>query len=138
MKRQTFYRLALVGAAVLTMASAGLAKTFHMTSMSTVPGAAADVNVDKEKNGNITVEIKAEHLAKPGLLTPPANSYMVWFQQQGSDAQSQGQLKIGDDLKGELKSTTTLNNFNVIITAETDSGAKYPSEQVVLRARVQQ
>lgn len=62
---------------------------------------------------------------------------VVWFQQEGCDAQSQGQLRIGDDLKGELKSTTTLNNFNVIITAETDSAKKFPSEEVVLRARVQ-
>jgi hypothetical protein len=47
-------------------------------------------------------------------------------------------LKIGDDLKGELKSTTTLNNFKVIITAETDSQTKFPSEQVVLRTTVQE
>ena len=56
----------------------------------------------------------------------------------GSEPQSQGQLKIGDDLKGDLKSTTTLNNFKVIITAETDSQTKVPSEQVVLRATVQE
>ena len=71
------------------------------------------------------MEVKADHLAKPGRLTPSANTYIVWFQQEGSQPQSQGELKIGDNHKGELKSTTTFNNFKVIITAETDSQTKH-------------
>jgi len=138
MNKRIFSRLTLLVGAVLVVATVGWAKTYHMTSMTTVPGAAGEVNVAKEKNGNIEVEVNVTHLAKPGMLTPAASSYVVWLQQEGSDPQSQGQLKIGDDLKGELKSTTTLNNFKVIITAETDSQAKFPSEQVVLRATVQQ
>ena len=138
MNKRIFSRLTLLAGAVLVVATVGWAKTYHMTSMTTVPGAAGEVNVAKEKNGNIEVEVNVTHLAKPGMLTPAASTYIVWLQQEGSDPQSQGQLKIGDDLKGELKSTTTLNNFKVIITAETDSQAKFPSEQVVLRATVQQ
>jgi hypothetical protein len=138
MKRQIFSRLPFLAGAVLAVTSVGWAKTYHMTSMTTVPGAAGEVNVAKEKNGNIQVDVNVTHLAKPGMLTPAANTYVVWLEQEGSQPQTQGQLKIGDDLKGELKSTTTLNNFNVIITAETDSQTKFPSEQVVLRATVQQ
>ena len=48
------------------------------------------------------------------------------------------ELTIGDDLKGDLKSTTTLNHFNVIITAETDSQTKTPSGEVALTATVQE
>jgi hypothetical protein len=135
MNRQIFPRLALLVGAVLAVASVGWAKTYHMTSMTTVPGAAGEVNVAKEKNGNIQIEVNVTHLAKPGMLTPSATSYVVWFEQEGSQPQNQGQLKIGDDL---LKSTTTLNNFKVIITAETDSQTKFPSEQVVLRTTVQE
>ena len=138
MNKRIFSRLTLLVGAVLVVATVGWAKTYHMTSMTTVPGAAGEVNVAQEKNGNIEVDVNVMHLAKPGMLTPAATSYVVWLQQEGSDPQSQGQLKIGDDLKGELKSTTTLNNFKVIITAEIDSQAKFPSEQVVLRATVQQ
>jgi hypothetical protein len=137
MNRQIFSRLALLAGAVLAVASVGSAKTYHMTSMTTVP-AAGEVNVAKEKNGNIEVDVSVTHLAKPGMLTPSATSYVVWFEEEGSQPQSQGQLRIGDDLKGELKSTTTLNNFRVIITAETDSQTKSPSDQVVLRATVQE
>lgn len=128
MNRQSFSRLALLAGAVLALPSVGWAKTYHMTSMTTVPGAAGEVNVAKEKNGNIQVDVNVTNLAKPGMLTPAANTYVVWLEQEGSQPQSQGQLKIGDDLNGELKSTTTVNNFRVIITAETDSQTKFPSD----------
>jgi hypothetical protein len=138
MNRQIFSRVALLIGAVLAVATVGCAKTYHMTSMKMVPAAAGEVNVAKEKDGNIQVDVNVMHLAKPGMLTPPANTYVVWFQQEGSQPRSQGELKVGKDLQGELKSTTTLNHFNVIITAETDSQTKTPSDEVVLRATVQQ
>jgi hypothetical protein len=138
MNRQIFYRLALLCGVVLAVATIGWAKTYHMTAANTVPAAVGEVNVAKEKNGNIRVDVKVKHLAKPGNLTPPANTYVVWLQQEGSQPQSQGELKVENDLDGELKTTTPLKNFNVFITAETDSQTKTPSDQVVLRATVQQ
>jgi hypothetical protein len=138
MNRKIFYRFALLCGAVLAVATVGWAKTYHMTSSKTVPAAAGEVNVAKEKNGNIRVDIKVKHLAKPGNLTPPANTYVVWLQQEGSQPQSQGEMKVGDDLNGELKTTTPLKNFHMSITAETDSQTKNPSDQIVLRATVQQ
>jgi hypothetical protein len=138
MNRKLFYRFALLCGAVIAVATVGWAKTYHMTAAKTVPAAAGQVNVAKEKNSNIRVDVKVKHLAKPGNLTPPANTYVVWLQQEGSQPQSQGELKVEDDLDGELKTTTPLKNFNVFITAETDSQTKTPSDQVVLRATVQQ
>jgi len=138
MNRKTFYRFALVCGAVLAVATIGWAKTYHMNSMKIVPAAAADVHVGKDKNGNLQVEISAEHLAKPEKLSPSANIYIVWFQGEGSKPQNQGELKIGNDLKGELKATTPLKSFTVFITGETDSQPKTPSDQVVLTATVRQ
>jgi hypothetical protein len=138
MNIKTFSRAALLCGVVLAVATVGWAKNYHMSATKIVPGAAAEVSVEKAKNGNAQVEVNVKHLAKPGLLTPPANSYVVWFQETGSPAQNQGELKIGSDLKGELKSTTSLNNFNVFVTGETDSQAKAPSDQMVLQATVQQ
>jgi hypothetical protein len=57
---------------------------------------------------------------------------------QAQEWPCRAKLTIGDDLKGDLKSTTTLNHFNVIITAETDSQTKTPSDEVVLTATVQE
>ena len=138
MYRQIFYRLALLCGVVLAMTTVGWAKTYHMTSMKEVPAAAGEVDVAKEKNGNMQVHVQVEHLAKPGMLTPSANTYVVWLQEEGSRPQSQGEMKVGNDLKGDIKSTTVLTSFNVFITAEIDSHTKTPSDQVVLRATVQQ
>lgn len=138
MNKKIFYLPVLLCGVVLALAPAGYAKNYHMTASTVVPGATAELQVDKEKNGNVQVELKADHLAKPGRLTPSANSYIVWFQEEGSQPQIQGTLTIGDDLKAELKSTTTLHNFKVLVTAETDAQAKFPSQQVVLSTTVQE
>jgi hypothetical protein len=82
--------------------------------------------------------VKVNGLAKPGRLTPAAKTYVVWVQQEGSQAKSQGELKVGNNHKGDLKAATTFHTFNVFVTAETESQTKFPSEQVVLRATVQE
>jgi len=138
MNRKMFYFPVLLCAAVFALGPTCYAKTYHMTASNIVPGATGELQVDKEKDGNSQVQLKADHLAKPGRLTPSANAYVVWFQQEGSQPQSQGELRVGDDLKAELKSTTALHNFNVLVTAETDPRTKAPSEHVVLRATVQE
>ena len=138
MNRKIFYLSVLLCWALLALAAVVWAKNYHMTASNIVPGASAELTVSKEKDGNVRFELKAHHLAKPGRLTPPANTYVVWLQQEGSEPQSQGELKIGDDLKGELKGATPLHNFKVFVTAETDAQTKFPSEQVILRATVQE
>jgi hypothetical protein len=138
MNRKIFYFPVLVCAAVLALAPAGYAKTYPMTASSVLPGATAQLQVAKEKDGNIQLEVKANGMAKPGRLTPSANTYVVWVQQEGSQAKSQGELKVGNNHKGDLKAATTFHTFNVFVTAETDSQTKIPSEQVVLTATVQE
>lgn len=118
--------------------AAGLlqAKTFALTATKLVPAAAGQVNTTADKNNNTDVTIKTEHLAEPGMLTPPAASYVIWFQEQGAQPSNQGQLKIGKSLKGEFKTTTRLQNFDVFITAEPDPLTKTPTGETVLKTEV--
>jgi hypothetical protein len=95
-----------------------------------------DVDLSKDKNGNTNVSLRVEHLAKPTLLTPPANLYVVWFQEPGSDPENEGQLQVGNDLRGQLKTTTPLHNFDIFVTAESDPTVKTPSDQMVLRTTI--
>jgi hypothetical protein len=44
---------------------------------------------------------------------------------------------VDKNLKGEFKTTTRLENFEVFITAETDPTTKIPSGPVVLKGNVQ-
>jgi hypothetical protein len=138
MNRKLFYFPVLLCAAVLALATAGYPKDYPMTASNIVPGATAQLRVANEKDGNSQLEVKANGMAKPSRLTPAAKTYVVWVQQEGSQPKSQGELKVGNNHKGDLKMATTLHTFNVFVTAETDSQAKFPSEQVVLRAAVQE
>lgn len=128
--------LALVCLGILIFASLGWAKTYHFASTKIDPSAMGDVDLSKDKNGNTNVSLRVEHLAKPTLLTPPANLYVVWFQEPGANPENEGQLQVGNDLKGQLKTTTPLHNFDIFVTAEMDPTVKTPSEQVVLRVTI--
>ncbi len=138
MGRKTFVRVGMLCASVLLIAALGWAKTYHLTSTPMTPAASGDVDVHRDKNGNIQVDLKVEHLAKPSVLTPPASTYIVWFQQGDSRPESQGELRVNDDLKGELKTSTPYNTFDVFITAESDPQTKTPSDRVALKTSVQE
>jgi hypothetical protein len=113
------------------------AKTYPLASEPGTPAASGKVDVGKDKSGNVEVTIRTEHLAKPGMLTPPATAYVIWFQEQASDPANQGQLMVANSLKSEFKTTTQFKNFDIFITAEGDPMTKVPSGQVVLRTKVQ-
>lgn len=128
--------LALVCLGILIFAGLGWAKTYHFASTKIDPSAMGDVDLSKDKNGNTNISLRVEHLAKPTLLTPPANLYVVWFQEPGANPENEGQLQVGNDLKGQLKTITPLHNFDIFVTAEMDPTVKTPSDQVVLRVTI--
>jgi hypothetical protein len=87
------------------------AKKYQMTSAVGVPAATEIVKVQKAKdNGNMKLDIKVGHPARPASLIPPANSYLVWIHpkwrrgiQTGGDRgrqESAWRIEIGDGLEG--------------------------------------
>src|SRR6478752_5567847 len=67
------------------------AKEFRMTSGVGVPAAMGTVKAQRSKdNGNIKLEIRVDHLARPSSLTPSANSYLVWVRPNGGETFKQG------------------------------------------------
>jgi len=136
-RRRLLIRLALLFVA-LAVGTTSWAHKFHMTASQTVPGALGELDANEDRNGNTEVRMTVQHLAKPSQLTPPTTAYIVWFQQQGSDPANEGELRIGDKMKGEFKTSTPWKNFDVFITAESDPQVKSPSGQVVLRTTVQE
>lgn len=132
---QKLYAICLTLALIGTIADA--AKKFPMTAASIVPAARGEVQIDKDKNGNIRVNIKVEHLANPENLTPPAVVYVVWLQDKGGNPENQGQLKVDKKLTASFKTVTPSKSFDLFVTAERDSGAKAPSGPEVLRTAIQ-
>jgi hypothetical protein len=122
----------------LLLLTAGVsAKKYPLTVDQSVPAARGQVDVGRDKNGNTKVELEVEHLAPPENLTPPKVAYIVWLQERGGEAMNQGSLKPGKNLKGSFKTVTQLKSFDVIVTAESDTTVKTPSESEVMRATVQ-
>jgi hypothetical protein len=128
--------LALVCLCILIFAGLGWAKTYHFAATKIDPSAMGDVDLSKDKNGNTNVSLRVEHVARPAMLTPPANLYVVWFQEPGSEPENEGQLQVGNDLRGQLKTTTPLRNFDIFVTAETDPTVKTPSDQKIMTVTV--
>jgi len=139
MKRKTEYVLALAALAVLAIGTSAWAKVYTFQATSLTPGATGTVEAKADKSGsNTQITVTVDHLARPTLLSPPANEYVVWVEPQDGSPQNQGILRVGDNEKGELKMTTTASKFRVLVTAETDPHPKAPSERTVLQTEVQE
>lgn len=113
------------------------AKSFPLTASSIVPAARGKVDIGKDRNKNTEVKLSAEHLAPPDGLTPPKESYVVWIQEKGSDAENRGQLKVNKKLQAKFQTVTPRTNFDIFVTAEQDANGKAPSGPEVLRATIQ-
>src|SRR5579864_6498010 len=133
MRRKGYYALVLVAVAMLALGVTAWAKTYTMQATSITPGATGSIDAKVDKTGgNTTVAVKVDHLARPTLLTPAANEYVVWIEPQDGSPQNQGVLQVSDNEKGELRMTTTSSKFRVLVTAETEPHPKTPSNRVVL------
>jgi hypothetical protein len=111
-------------------------RKYHMTVDPSIPSARGDVEVKHDSNGNTQLDIKVFNLANPARLTPPANIYMVWVRPTPSDVQKEGALKVDKNLKGELKTSTTAKDCDVLITAEQSESVSAPSGIELLRAHI--
>jgi hypothetical protein len=129
------YITGLTFALLCTVAYA--AKRYPMTAASMVPGARAEVEISKDKNGNTRVNMRVQHLANLENLTPRASAYVVWLQERGGVSENLGQLKIDRNLKATFETVTPLKSFDVFVTAEQDFRVTGPSGPQVLTATVQ-
>ncbi len=126
-------------AALLLLLSAAIAcgkKTVHMTPASTQPAAQGTAVLKHDKNGNLTVDLKVKHLAKPDSLTPPKSTYIVWIQPTNGSVTKLGELKVNDNLQGEFKAPVPVSNFQIFVTAEDGPTVSQPSGTEVLRQTV--
>jgi len=108
-----------------------------MTSSADVPAAVGIVKVQNDKdNGNVKLDIKVDHLARPASLTPSADAYIVWIRPSGGEALKQGAIGVDKNLSGELKVETVSKDFDLFITAEQSNSVTFPSGVQVLRTHV--
>src|SRR5712692_3567672 len=89
MKGKVNYVLVFVAVAMLALSVTAWAKTYAFQATSIVPGATGSVDAKVDKTGgNTMVTVKVDHLARPTLLTPPANEYVVWIEPEDGSPQN--------------------------------------------------
>jgi hypothetical protein len=131
-------RLALFIAIVFLFATAAWPREDRLTNTGLAPAAQGKVITSTDRNGNTEVEVKVQHVATPQSLTPPRQTYLVWVQPRGQQAELLGAMRInGDSLEGSLKGTTRYKDFNVVVTAEDAATAEVPSDAVILKGTVE-
>lgn len=122
------------GVFALSSCSSG---THDMQASHSVPAAAGEVKAKEGKNGNTDLSVKVEHLARPGLVEPDTNTYVVWAKDENSgQVTNLGALKVDKNLNGRLTTVTPYKNFDLFITPESQSAATSPSGEHLLWTRV--
>jgi hypothetical protein len=104
------------------------------------PGASGKVSVKQTDSNNQRLQIQVKHMPPPGELHPNLSRFVVWGQVPGQSQQQAmnlGQIAIDSDRKGSLEVVTPYPNLNLMITAESTSTPRQPSNYVVLQGQVQ-
>ncbi len=122
-----------VGLVFFGLSCLAAASDVRLTADPSIPAAKGKAHLSKDKNGNLKVKVEIYHLAKPDALTPSRQSYVIWTQVRGKDAENRGVLKVNNKLEGNFEDTVSNEEFEVFITAEDNSRAEVPSEPKLLR-----
>lgn len=128
---------ALIVAGLLIAGVAGCGKQKVPLPVSgTLPAATGQAKVSNDENGNTMVNVKVRHFAPPQRLQPPKSVYVVWVETPERQTFNLGQLRIKDNLEGELTGITPFKVFQILITAENFPTVTTPSGDVILRTSV--
>jgi hypothetical protein len=121
----------------LLLATAAWAREDRLTNTGVAPAAEGKVVTSTDRNGNTGVEIHVKHMATPQSLTPARQTYTVWVQPRGKEAELLGVLRINEGLEGSLTAATPYKDFDVLVTAEDSMKPESPSSTVILKGAVE-
>ena len=108
-----------------------------LATSSIVPGAAAKVKYEHDRNRNIKLAISTEHLPGPQQLSPAKNDYVVWIIPRDGQPQNAGVLKVNNDLKGSFSTTTPAKAFDLKVTAEDNPSATQMTGPEIFHGSIQ-
>ncbi len=134
MKRAIF---TLITAAALMAAPAMAEKKVEMKTSSTVPAAGGRAILAHDRNKNVRGSLGGRHLAKPQSLAPAKDTYVVWIQPEGQEANNVGVLRVNDELKGDFRTTTPYKKFDLFVTAEDSPTVSTPSGTEIMRQQLE-
>jgi len=96
-----------------------------------IPDAKGEAKVEA-KQAITEIEVKVEKLYPPGKIGTQFLTYVLWAIAPDGRTSNLGEVLINNDGEGELKVTTQLQTFALIVTSEPYYSVRQPSEIVVL------
>jgi hypothetical protein len=93
----------LLGVALLMF---GCAQRVVLRNAPDVPAAVGEAKITRDQNKNSIVDLQIQHLAPSENLKPPKKLYVLWSQAPDGKNINSGQLTVGPDRRGTLKSPT--------------------------------
>jgi len=103
----------------------------RLVGTSLMPEAKGEARVEA-KQGITSIEAKVEKLGQPGKLGTQFLTYVLWAISPDGRTVNLGEMLVNEDGKAELKATTQLQTFSLIVTSEPYYSVRQPSELVVL------
>lgn len=104
----------------------------HFLDSAVVPAAEGKVKVTRDKNLNYIIEISVTDLAEVDELQTSKHNYAVWMLTEEGRTENLGQLTSSPNGKASMETSSSYKPAKVFITAEDNTDARYPGEQIVL------
>lgn len=96
-----------------------------------VPQASGEAKVEARK-GITNIETKVRGMIPVSRLGTEFLTYVLWVVSPDGRASNVGEIQIKNSGEGELKATTQLQTFSLLVTAEPYFSVRQPSEIIVL------
>ncbi|HEY3352238.1 MAG TPA: hypothetical protein VGQ83_03250 [Polyangia bacterium] len=127
---------ALWGCAVLLAVSACAGRKLYLEGTATAPAAVGRLQLDHDVN-HTDVDLKVKQIDPAPRQGPGLTAYVVWVAPIfGGPFERGGTLAVGPRREGQVRFTTRLDRFRLIVTAERSPLAPRPSRTVVLQTVV--
>jgi hypothetical protein len=131
------HKLFLAAAVALSLSSCGTVEGSRRLKRADalLPHASGVVKFKRLSGEDTLIDLRVKRLAEPDKLTPPGYMYVAWVRGSVDDPpQNVGSLVLDKDMRGELRTITPLQRFEVFVTAESASDVEKPSGERLLWA----
>jgi outer membrane protein OmpA-like peptidoglycan-associated protein len=106
-----------------------------LKATSLIPQASGEAKVEAQK-GITNVEVEVKGLAEPSKLGTEFLTFVLWAVSPDGRTSNIGELQTNKNGEGKLESTTQLQTFSLLVTAEPYFSVRQPSEMVVLENEI--
>ncbi|MGE5406519.1 MAG: hypothetical protein ACM3NR_02305 [Methanosarcina sp.] len=120
---------------ILLLTSCAIKKNFLLSPV--VPAARGNVRIETDKNKNYTIKVRIYNLAEAERVTAHESTYVVWMETADQEIRNIGQIKstkkfMSKSMVATLETKSAYKPVKIFLTAEENSGAKTPDDQIVL------